>query len=69
VWAGPAIALFVLTIHFYYTYSHLDNDEFMLEKNEIVNFDDLSHDSVAGEESSNRVVNGDGDLGDEKVTN
>lgn len=69
MWAGPAIALFVLTIHFHYTYRHLDNDEFMLEKNEIVNFDNLSHDSAAGEEPINGVVNGDGYLGDEKVVN
>ena len=69
MWAGPAIALFVLMIHFNYTYRHLDNDEFMLEKNEIVNFDNPFPDSVAGEESSNGVVNGDGYLGDEKVVN
>jgi len=29
VWAGPAIALAVLTVHFYWTYREMDADEFM----------------------------------------
>lgn len=64
VWAGPAIALFVLTIHFYFTYRHLDNDEFMSEQNEIVNFQ--AHESPVGEESNDDGTNGDEDLS-EKV--
>lgn|SRR3982074_1054295 len=64
VWAGPAIALFVLTIHFYFTYRHLDNDEFMSEQNEIVNFQ--AHESPVGEESNDDGANGDEDLS-EKV--
>ena len=31
VWAGPAIALFVLTVQFYFTYRHMDQDEFITE--------------------------------------
>lgn len=51
VWAGPAIALFVLTIHFYFTYRHLDDDHFMAEQNEIVNFSDVSpQDTVTNDE-------------------
>lgn len=34
VWGGPAIGLFVLTIHFHWVYRHLDNDEFMAERNQ-----------------------------------
>jgi MFS family permease len=29
VWAGPAIAMAVLTVHFYWTFRHMDKDEFM----------------------------------------
>lgn len=31
VWAGPAIALAVLTVQFYFTFRHMDNDEFMTD--------------------------------------
>ena len=34
VWAGPAIGLFVLTVHFYWRYHYMDDDEFMSEHNE-----------------------------------
>lgn len=36
VWAGPAIALAVLTVHFYFTYRHMDNDEFITDEEESV---------------------------------
>ncbi|KAI9742910.1 MAG: hypothetical protein M1818_003639 [Claussenomyces sp. TS43310] len=31
IWAGPAIALAVLTVQFYFAYRHIDREEFMLE--------------------------------------
>jgi hypothetical protein len=34
VWAGMAIALFVLTVHFYFTFRHMDDDEFISKHNE-----------------------------------
>ena len=34
VWAGPAIAMAVLTAHFYWRYHFMDNDEFMTEQNQ-----------------------------------
>lgn len=34
VWAGPAIALFVLTVDFYFRYRHMDSDAFMTEQNQ-----------------------------------
>ncbi|KAF4542981.1 Oligopeptide transporter [Lasiodiplodia theobromae] len=34
VWAGPAIALFVQTIIFWFKYKHIDNDEFMTYEDE-----------------------------------
>ncbi|KIM94017.1 hypothetical protein OIDMADRAFT_45843 [Oidiodendron maius Zn] len=40
VWAGPAIGLFVLTVHFHWAYRQLDSDEFMIE--EIENIEDGS---------------------------
>lgn len=30
IWAGPAIALFVQTVIFWFRYKHLNNDEFMV---------------------------------------
>ena len=36
VWAGPAIGLFLLTVHFYFTYRSMDHDEFMTEANDNV---------------------------------
>lgn len=36
VWGGPAIGLAVFTVHFYWTYHHMDNDEFMTEHEESV---------------------------------
>ena len=34
VWAGPAIAMAVLTVHFYWKYHYMDDDEFMTEQNQ-----------------------------------
>lgn len=34
VWAGPAIAMAVLTVHFYWRFHFMDNDEFMTEQNQ-----------------------------------
>ena len=34
VWAGPAIALAVLTIHFYFTYRHMDKEKYFTDENE-----------------------------------
>ncbi|GME41663.1 Oligopeptide transporter [Neofusicoccum parvum] len=34
IWAGPAIALFVQTVIFYFRYKHIDNDEFMTYEDE-----------------------------------
>ncbi|KAL9096062.1 MAG: hypothetical protein Q9165_001584 [Trypethelium subeluteriae] len=34
VWAGPAIALFVQTVIFWFRYKHMDSDEFMLYEEE-----------------------------------
>jgi dipeptide/tripeptide permease len=34
VWAGPAIAMAVLTAHFYWRYHFMDSDEFMTEQNQ-----------------------------------
>jgi hypothetical protein len=50
VWAGPAIGLFVLTVHFYWKYRHLDNDEFMTEHNQGWNDAPSSVDSKDSEE-------------------
>lgn len=36
VWAGPAIGMAILTMHFYWRFHHLDNDEFMSAHNEQV---------------------------------
>lgn len=32
VWAGPGIVLAVLTVHFYFTFRHMDNDAFFTEE-------------------------------------
>ena len=69
MWAGPAIVLFVLTIHFYFTYRHLDHDEFMSKQNQLLNHESAPRDSVAGEDSGHDVVNSDEGISDEKVTN
>jgi len=37
VWAGPAIALFVVSILFYGRYRHMNSDEFMTEEALAVN--------------------------------
>lgn len=34
VWGAPAIALGVQTVHFYFTYRHMDNDEFFTDDGE-----------------------------------
>lgn len=36
IWAGPAMSLFVLTIHFYWNYRWMNNDEFMTYEEEYV---------------------------------
>jgi dipeptide/tripeptide permease len=33
IWAGPAIAMAVLTVHFHWMFRHLDHDDFMTEGN------------------------------------
>ncbi|KAG0650098.1 Peptide transporter PTR2 [Hyphodiscus hymeniophilus] len=67
VWAGPAIALFVLTIHFYFTFRHLDNDEFMSEHNEtfVTNHEKKNQAMTKGEEAGQTSEGGEG--GDEKT--
>ena len=52
VWAGPAIALFILTVHFYWTYRHLDNDEFMTERNQSFANDHNSENGTTTEEGN-----------------
>jgi dipeptide/tripeptide permease len=64
VWAGPAIVLCVLTVHFYFTFRHLDNDEFMMEHNEQVAGVDRP-DRAALIESEGTVEKG--ESGDEKT--
>lgn len=34
VWGGPAIAMGVLTVHFYFNYRHMNDDKFFTEKDE-----------------------------------
>ena len=55
IWAGPAIALAVLTVHFWFTFRHMDNDEFFTEKEE----DSVSEVSVSrdGQDSDGKEEN------------
>ncbi|RDW65209.1 hypothetical protein BP5796_09901 [Coleophoma crateriformis] len=48
VWAGPAIALAVFTVHFYWTYRHMDNDEFMIRHQE----GEISNSRLVSEDAS-----------------
>jgi len=68
VWAGPAIALFVLTVHFYFTFRHLDNDEFMSEHNEVFVVPDHEerHGELVESEGAGEKSEG-GEGGDEKT--
>jgi dipeptide/tripeptide permease len=52
VWAGPAIAMFFLTVHFHWTYRHLDNDEFMTRANQGIDDEPASLNGTASEEGT-----------------
>jgi hypothetical protein len=59
VWAGPAIAMAFLTAHFYFTFRHLDNDEFMTEHNENIIGEDRNGGSIKGEGTGEKAEGGD----------
>jgi hypothetical protein len=63
-WSGNCAVRLNDPFLFHILYRHLDNDEFMSEQNEIVNFQ--AHESPVGEESNDDGTNGDEDLS-EKV--
>ena len=50
VWAGPAIAMFFLTEYFYWTYHHLDNDEFMTARYQGIDDEPESLNGMASKE-------------------
>ncbi|TVY75557.1 Peptide transporter PTR2, partial [Lachnellula suecica] len=53
IWAGPAIAMAALTVHFYWTFKDLDTDTFMNEQN--VSVLPGATESVVGDEESGVV--------------
>jgi dipeptide/tripeptide permease len=66
VWAGPAIGLAVLTVHFYYTYRYMDNDEFMSKHNEIVTDEEGVREVATPDEERGTERGSDGEV-DEKA--
>ncbi|KAL1647372.1 peptide transporter ptr2 [Diplodia intermedia] len=59
VWAGPAIALFVQTVIFWFRYRHMDDDEFMT-------YEDEKTSAAAATSASSTKVDGSSDHDDDR---
>jgi dipeptide/tripeptide permease len=55
VWGGPAIALGVLTVHFYFTYRHMDNDKFLTDDGYDDSVSEISRSTVGPDHDEKEV--------------